>query len=209
MNSQICENPDEPRKNDTPIADADRRIEELKAHRAAIAERRRALIEPTEKVVAANPSAMHHKTTVGGVMVNAGFQAADADALAGLLDLKATALAARFHEAAKRQPDKTAAGVIADLLDTNQRELAARGLFLTWQKRLALYLEDRAEWLARDKEFRLHGEWREAEMTADQRWLIRATCRVLRIAMPGHLRRGQAADWLEENGANLNYGDFL
>ncbi|QDH35119.1 hypothetical protein [Porphyrobacter sp. YT40] len=208
MNSQICENPDEPRKTDTTIADADRRIEEINERRAAIAERRRALMEPTEKVVVANPSAIHHKITLGGVMVNAGFQAADADALAGLLDLEATILAARIHEAVNGQPGKKAAGVIADLLDINQRELAARGLFLTWQKRLALYLEDRAEWLARDEEHRLRGEWRNADMTADQRWLIRATCRVLRIAMPGHLRRGQAADWLEAHGANLNFGDF-
>lgn len=208
MNSQICESDDEPRRTNTTIADADRRIEDLNAQRAAIAERRRALFEPTEKVVVANPTTMHHKITLGGVMVNAGFQAAHADALAGLLDLDAMALAARMHEAADGQPEKTAAGVIADLLDISPRELSARGLFLTWQKRLALYLEDRAEWLARDEEFRLHGEWRNAELTADQRWLIRVTCRVLRIAMPGHLLRGAAADWLEENGANLNYGDF-
>ena len=207
MNSQICENPEEPGEI-IAIADADRRIEEINERRAAIAERRRALMEPTEKVVVANPSAMHHKITLGGVMVNAGLQAADADALAGLLDLEATALAARIHEAANGQPGKNAAGVIADLLDIDQRELAARGLFLTWQKRRALYLDDRAAWQARDEEHRLRGEWRNAEMTADQRWLIRATCRVLRIAMPGHLRRGQAADWLEAHGANLNFGDF-
>ncbi len=186
MNSQIYESDDEPRKTRTTIAGADRRIEELDAQRAAIAERRRALIEPTEKVIAANPTSMHHKITLGGVMVNAGFQAADADALAGLLDLEANALAERIHEAANGPPEKKAAAVLADLLDFRQRELASHGLFLSWQKRLALYLEDRAEWLARDEEFRLHGEWRNAEMTADQRWLIRVTCRVLRIAMPGH-----------------------
>lgn len=207
MNSRICEKPDEP-KDGTAIADADIRLEEVRTQRAAIAERRRALVEPTQKVIAANPTSMHHKITLGGVMVNAGFQAADADTLAGLLELEATALAARIHEAANGQPEKKAADVIADLLDIGQRELAAHGLFLSWQKRLALYLEDRAEWLARDEEFRLNGEWRNAEMTADQRWLIRVTCRVNRISMPGHLLRGAAADWLEENGANLNYGDF-
>jgi hypothetical protein len=208
MNSQIYESDNEPRKTDTAIAVADQRIEGINAQRAAIAQRRRALMEPTEKLVVANPTSMHHKITLGGVMVDAGFQAADADALAGLLNLEATALAARIQEAADGQPAKNVAGLIADLLDTEQRELAALGLFLTWQKRLALYLDDRAEWLARDEEFRLHGEWRSAEMTADQRWLIRATCRILRMAMPGHLLRGQAADWLEAHGANLSYGDF-
>jgi hypothetical protein len=208
MNSQIYESDDEPRKTEPTIAAADRRIEEINAQRAAIAERRRTLMEPVEKLVVANPTSMHHKITLGGVMVNAGFQAADADALAGLLDLEATALAARIHEAAAGQTAKNAAGVIADLLDTGHRELAARGLFLTWRKRRALYLEDRAEWLARDREFRLHGEWRNAEMTPDQRWLIRVTCRILRMAMPGHLLRGQAADWLDAHGANLSFGDF-
>lgn len=208
MNSQIYESGDEPRKTDTTIAGADDRVQQIHAQRAAIAERRRTLMEPVEKLVVANPTSMHHKITLGGVMINAGFQAADADALAGLLDLDAVALAARIHEAAAGQGIKNAASVIADLLDTDHRELAARGLFLTWRKKLALYLEDRAEWLARDEEFRLHGEWRNAEMTADQRWLIRVTCRILRMAMPGHLLRGQAADWLEAHGANLSFGDF-
>lgn len=208
MNSQIYESGDEPRKTDTTIASADDRIQQINAQRAAIAKRRRTLMEPTEKLVVANPTSMHHKITLGGVMINAGFQAADADALAGLLDLDAAALAARIHEAVAGQGIKNAASVIADLLDTDHRELAARGLFLTWRKKLALYLEDRAEWLARDEEFRLHGEWRNAEMTADQRWLIRVTCRILRMAMPGHLLRGQAADWLEAHGANLSFGDF-
>ena len=207
MHSQNYENPDELPSGAT-TADDDQRIEEIKAQRAAIAERRRALMEPLEKVVLANPTSMSHKITLGGVMVNAGFQAADADALAGLLDLEAKVLAARIHEVANGQHEKKAADVIAELVDIDQRELAARGLFLAWQKRLTVYLEDRAEWLARDEQFRLHGEWRNAEMTADQRSLIRATCRVLRMAMPGHLLRGQAADWLEAHGANLSYRDF-
>lgn len=208
MNSQICENEEEPDKAGDALAAADHRIAEIEAQRAAIATRRRALTEPTHKLVVANPTAMHHKITLGAVLVNAGFQASDADALAGALSTDPVIFAERFIDAAMKRPGTNTADVIADILDQDQREFAARGLFLTWQKRLALYLQDRAEWLARDEELRLHGEWRQAEMTGDQRWLIRVTCRILRIEMPGHLRRGQAADWLEEHGANLNYGDF-
>jgi hypothetical protein len=208
MNSQICDSNEEPVEGRGALADADFRLEEIQRQRAAIAERRRALAEPTHKLVTANPSSAYHKFTLGGVLVNAGFQAADADALAGLLGSDPALFIARFQGAASNRPQESAACVIADVLDLGERELAAHGLFLTWQKKLALYLEDRAGWLARDEQLQLHGEWRRDQMTPEQRWLIRATCRVLRIAMPGHLLRGEAADWLEAQGANLNYGDF-
>lgn len=208
MNSQIYDSGGEEDPKDI-LAAADRRIAEIERERAELAERRRALAEPSHKVVVANPSAMHHKTTLGGVLLNEGFQAADADALAGLFSIEARDFGSRFAIASEGRSDARSGEIIADLLDINNRELAALGLFAEWQRRLALYLEDRAEWLTRDEEFRLNGAWREAAMTADQRWLIRVTCRVLRIGMPGHLLRGQAADWLEDHGANLNYGDFI
>lgn len=208
MNSQICDSDAEPDEAGSLLTDADQRIAELEQRRATIAGRRRVLAEPTHKIVVANPSSMHHKITLGAVLVNAGFQASDADALAGLLDIEAVHLIDRLGPLASDRPTSSAAELLGHLLFLDQRELTARGLFLTWQKRLALYLEDREEWLARDEELRLNGEWRDRPMSADQRWLIRATCLALRIAMPGHLRRGQAADWLEAHGANLNYGDF-
>lgn len=208
MISQICDSDSRPEEPFDARVDADRRMSELEVQRSDIAARRRALAEPTHKVVAAAPSSMHHKITLGGVLVNAGLQACDADALAGLLSADALSVVEKLAERSVVHPGANAAELIADLLDLNQRELAARGLFLTWQKRMADYMEDRAEWLARDEELRLGGQWREAPMTAGQRWLIRVTCRALKIAMPGHLLRGQAAAWLDANGANLNYGDF-
>lgn len=208
MISQICDSDSRPEEPFDARADAGRRMSELEVQRSEIADRRRALAEPSHKVVVATPSAMHHKITLGGVLVNAGFQAFDADAFAGLLSADGASVVEMLALRSLAQPGATAAELIADLLDLNQRELAAQGLFLTWQKRMAAYIDDRSEWLARDEELRLGGEWREAPMTAGQRWLIRVTCRVLKIAMPGHLLRGQAAAWLDANGANLNYGDF-
>lgn len=191
------------------IADADRKLEDLDRQRLAIAERRRSLAEPTYKVVVAAPTAAHHKFTLGGVMVNAGFQAADADALAGLLGLGASEFATRFGTVSASSQGLRVSQVLTHLIDIDARALAGRGLHSAWERRLAQYREDRDEWLARDLDLRLEGEWRQLPMTADQRWLMRVTCRVLRIAMPGNLLRGQAADWLEEKGANLNYQEFV
>lgn len=208
MNSQIYDSGIGTDDTDEILARADVRIAQLKEARARIAEKRRALAEPSHKVVVANPSAMHHKITLGGVLVNAGLQAADANALAGLLSIGAAEFAERFVQASTQNPEALTSEIISNLLDVDARRLAALGLFAEWQRRLDLYLDDRAEWLERDEEFQLKGAWRDAAMTADQRWLIRVTCRVLAIGMPGHLLRGQAADWLEEHGANLNYGEF-
>lgn len=209
MNSQIYDFDDESDKSNEALTKADASIGEIERQRAEIAERRRALAEPTHKVVVANPSGMYHKTTLGGVLVNANFQAADADALAGLLSLDAADFIKRFANASASKPNTRAGAIIADMIDVGGRELGGLGLYAEWQRRLNLFLEDRQEWLARDEDLRLNGAWRDAAMTADQRWLIRVTCRVLKIEMPGHLLRGQAADWLENTGANLNYGDFV
>jgi hypothetical protein len=95
------------------------------------------------------------------------------------------------------------------MIDRFDRDLSARGLYETWARRLAVYDGDRAEWLARDAEFRLEGAWREEGMTRDQRWLIRVTCRLRCIDVPGHVSRGHAADWLEAHGANMNYREFV
>ena len=209
MNSQIYDSGDGTDDEEAISAKADDRVAQLCQMRSELAERRRALIEPSHKVVVANPSGMHHKITLGGVLVNAGFQAADANALAGLLSIGAAEFAERFFDAAQQADLAPVAQIIANLLDADARQLAGLGLFNDWRDRLSLYLDDRAEWLDRDEEFQLKGAWRKAPMTTDQQWLIRVTCRVLAIAMPGHLLRGQAADWLEKHGANLNYGDFI
>lgn len=208
MNSQICESGDEP-GNEKKKSSFNARIAELDRVIRQDAERQRALTEPVHKTVVATPTAMHHKITLGAVMVAAGFQAADADALAGLLGSPAMRLYNSLAVGVIDFDGKNAGQALADVLDRDARELEARGLYAGWERRFSLYAEDRAEWLNRDLEFRLEGAWRALEMTASQRWLVRVTCRVLQLPMPGHLLRGQAADWLEAHGANLNYENFL
>jgi hypothetical protein len=209
MKSQIYDKTDGQPDIDRILADADDRIGALSKQRAAVAERRRHLIEPAYKTVAANPTDMHHKIGLGAVLVHAGMRAYDADALAGLLASNGHHMLALGDELVDEDPGASLGTILTRLLDAQERELAARGLFATWRRRLDAYGDDRAEWLARDEEFRLEGAWREAPMTSGQRWLVRVTCRVRHLDLPGDLLRGEAADWLDANGANLNYREFV
>ncbi|MGY4396699.1 hypothetical protein ACVWZA_001884 [Sphingomonas sp. UYAg733] len=209
MDSQIYENADGQPDIDHILADADARITRLGEDRAAIDERRRALIAPRYKTVVAEPREVHNKIALGGVLVNIGLSAIDADALAGLLAFWADQVCADMDELIDTDPSVSFGAAIVMMIDRHDRDLSARGLYETWTRRLAAYDEDRAEWLARDAEFRLEGAWREEGMTRDQRWMIRVTCRLRGIDVPGHLSRGDAANWLEAHGANMNYREFV
>lgn len=209
MKSQNYENTDGDPAINRVLSDADARIAQLALDRAAIAERRRALVEPAYRTVVANPTDMHHKITLGAVMVNAGLTASDADALAGLLASGADQIMADAEHMTDSGPFTSFGRVLINLIDRHDRDLSARGMFETWCRRLAAYQEDRAEWLARDEEYRLAGAWRDLGMTTGQRWLVRVTCRIRNIDLPGHLSRGDAADWLDTHGANLNYREFV
>lgn len=209
MKSQIYENADCLRDIDQLFQDADAHAAKLAQDRKANAERRRALIEPTYKTVVANPTDIHHKIALGAVLVNIGLAAIDADALIGLLAAASEQVIAAVEEQMADDPAATFGKILIELIDQHERVLSARGVFETWQRRLAAYAEDRAQWLARDAEYRLGGAWRHESTTSGQRWLIRVTCRVRHIDLPGHLSRGDAADWLEAHGANLNYREFV
>ena len=209
MNSQIDENADGRPDIDRILDAADADIALLDEDRAAITERRRALVAPRYKTVIAQPSEVNNKIALGGVLVNYGLSAIDADALAGLLAFWADQVWSDMDDLIDTDPSVSLGQAIVMMIDRHDRDLSARGLYETWARRLAAYDEDRAEWLARDEEYRLEGAWRNEAMTRDQRWLIRVTCRLRRVDVPGHLSRGDAADWLEAHGANLNYREFV
>lgn len=209
MNSQIHENADGQPDIDRILDDADAGLARLDQDRAAITERRRALVAPRYKTVVAEPTEVHNKIALGGVLVNIGLSATDADALGGLLALWADQVWSDMDPLIDTDPCVSFGQAIVLMIDRHDRDLSARGIYETWARRLAAYDEDRAEWLARDDEFRLEGAWRDEGMTRDQRWLIRVTCRLRHIDVPGHLSRGDAADWLEAHGANMNYREFV
>lgn len=209
MDSQIYENADGQPAIDRILAEADADIERLVEDRTALAERRRALVAPRFKTVVAEPTEMHNKIALGGVLVNYGLSALEADALAGMMAFWADQVWSDMDELIDTDPSLSFGAAIVRMIDRHDRDLSARGLYETWARRLAAYAEDCAEWLARDAEFRLGGAWRHEAMTRDQRWLIRVTCRLREIDTPGHLSRGDAADWLEAHGANMNYREFV
>lgn len=209
MKSQIHETGDGLSAISDLLDDADAQIARLHQDRAAIAERRRELIEPRYKTVVVEPREVHNKIALGGVLVTQGLSAIDADALAGMLAFNADQVWADMDELIDTDPFVTFGQAIVLMIDRYERDLSARGLYATWLRRLANYGDDRAEWLGRDAKFRLQGAWREEPMTRDQRWLIRVTCRLRQIDVPGHLARGDAADWLDARGANLNYREFV
>lgn len=209
MISRIHENADGDPAIDRILDDADARIAALARDRASLAERRRALVEPRYKTVVANPSEVHHKLALGAVMANIGLSAIDADALAGALATIADQVMADMDDLIDADPFASFGSLLVTMIDRHERGLTARGLYESWVRRLALYLEDRDEWLARDAEFRLEGAWRQLHMTRGQRWLVRVTCRIRHLDLPGDLSRGEAGDWLEANGANMNYREFV
>ncbi|MBY0301288.1 MULTISPECIES: hypothetical protein [Sphingomonas] len=209
MNSQTDENAAGQPDIDRILNEADAAVAHLGEGRAAIAARRRALIAPRYKTVVAEPTEVHNKIALGGVLTNYGLSAIEADALAGLLAFWADQVWSDMDELIDIDPSVSFGQAIVMMIDRYERDLSSRGLYETWCRRLAAYDADRAEWLARDEEYRLEGAWREEGMTRDQRWLIRVTCRLRAIDMPGHLSRGNAADWLEVHGANMNYREFV
>ncbi|MBB5696980.1 hypothetical protein [Sphingomonas yantingensis] len=209
MDSRIYENADGQPDIDRVLEKADADLARLDEDRAAIAERRRALVAPRYKTVVAEPTEVHNKIALGGVLVNHGLSAIDADALAGLLAFWADQVWSDMDELIDTEPSVSFGQAIVMMIDRHDRDLSARGLYETWRRRLVAYDADRAEWLARNEEYRLEGAWREEGMTRNQRWLIRVTCRLRGIDVPGHLSRGDAADWLEAHGANLNYREFV
>lgn len=208
MKSQIYESGTASEEIERSLDEADARIAQLGQDRAATAKRRRALVEPAYKTVVSNPTDLHHKITLGAVLVTIGLTASDADAFAGLLASYADQVIADCETAVEPNPLASFGTALVHVIDQHERDLTGQGLFETWARRLAAYREDRAEWLVRDETFRLEGAWRAEAMTRGQRWLVRVTCRIRHLDLPGHLSRGDTADWLEENGANLNYREF-
>lgn len=209
MVSQIYDTDDGSPEVERMLAYADARIERLAADRALTAERRRALVAPAYKTVVAEPAQVHHKIALGASLVAAGLAATDADAVAGLLAADALQVLADAEVLIGAEPSLSFGQALVRLVDLHHRELTGRGLYETWCRRLAAYEEDRAAWLARDEQFRLEGAWRREPTTAGQRWLVRVTCRVTGIDLPGHLARGDAADWLAAHGANVSYREFV
>jgi hypothetical protein len=153
---------------------------------------------------ATEPHRNWHVYALGADLADCGLQGKDALALMGLRSLPMSRLVRLLLDAHDRQPGAYLARLLPGIIDAHRDELHARGLAVSLQRRWRAYQADLASWQAQPKDLK-QGSWRERPMTAEQRELVRVTATLLDVPMPEGLTRGAAADWLEANGANLNY----
>lgn len=177
----------------------------LGARHTADALRRRALLASATTWVKRDPKDVAGAIALGFVLRRRGMGAADSWRLDGLLGETVGEMIARLTAASHQLPDGDAGAVLVRAIDLAAAELAAKGEFLAWKRRADRYFDEHDAWLAADDEMRTAGDWRGLRMTMDQQDLIRATCALLEIDLPGHLMRGSAHDWLDAARANLRY----
>ncbi len=177
----------------------------LAMRHTADALRRRALLSSDAVWIRRDPKDVAGAIALGFVLRRRGLGAADSWRLDGLLGESAGELIARLTAASHQFPDGDAGAVLVRAIDLAAAELAAKGEYLTWKRRADRYFEEHEAWLAANDEMRATGGWRNLRMTMGQQDLIRATCALLEIDLPGHFMRGSAHDWLNAARANLRY----
>ncbi len=145
-----------------------------------------------------------HAYALGGDLADCGLQGGDAYALMGLRSLPIHRLIRLLLDAHDERPGIYVGRLLPGIIDTHRDELHARGLAASWQRRWIRYQDQLAAWQAQPDAVKA-GAWRDKPITMGQRELVRITATLLDLAMPVGLDRGGAADWLETQGANLNY----
>lgn len=148
------------------------------------------------------PSRISTLCTIGAEPVDAGVTAADVDAWRGLLACELGHLAELAENAGLG--GKSLLAALPDLLRIHRDVLTTLGQQELQHRRRERYLADCASWEATPEVVK-QGRWRGLRMTRGQRFEVIRTCQRLGIEPPGPLTRGEAADWLNRNGANLNY----
>ncbi len=150
------------------------------------------------------PSRVHQLAVVGAEAFDAGVPAADADAWRGLLYCSPALLDRLARQAGLHGGGRPLLTMLAELIETYREPLTRRGQVALFRRRRDRYLADCARWAATPPSVK-QGLWRSKRMTKGQRYEVIRTCQRLEIEAPGPMTRGEAADWLRANGANLNY----
>lgn len=177
----------------------------LAARHAADAIRRRTLLEQDHVLVKRDPKDVAGAIALGFVLVGRGLRAVDSWRLDGLLGESVDELIERLRTASTHLPNRDAGAVLVRAIDLGVAELNAKGEYAAWRRRADRYFTEHDEWLAADGALRESGEWRFLGMTSGQQELVRATCALVELDLPGHVLRGSAHDWLERKRANLLY----
>ncbi|MDX3910181.1 MAG: hypothetical protein QHC67_10225 [Sphingobium sp.] len=179
----------------------------LRARHAEYAIHRRALLQGDHSLVKRDPRDMASAIALGFTLVRIGLRAKDSWRLEGLLNETVDEVVERLLKAASHFKDQnTPVGlVLVRALDLGAYELMGRGEYEAWRRRALRYFEEHEAWLAAEPELRESGAWRDRRMSTDQQEMIRATCALIEIDLPGQLLRGSAHDWLSSFRASLTY----
>lgn len=179
----------------------------LSVRSAELASQRRLALQAEHTLVKRDPRDMASAIALGFVCVRLGLRAADSWKLEGLLSERVGSLVERLNEAAAHlgTGEHTGGEALVRALDLGGPELAAQGEFEAWNRRARRYFDEHEQWLEADLELRRSGKWRFKKMSTGQQELIRQTCALFEIDLPGHLTRGSAHDWLSQYKANLLY----
>ena len=92
-------------------------------------------------------------------------------------------------------------GLLKAITERHEEELNTLSALQNWASRKAAYDADCASWSR--AEAKTGDDWRSKPMTAGQRYHLADTAQILDIEFPEGMTRGDAADWLEANGANV------
>lgn len=140
------------------------------------------------------------KYALGGIMWNYGFRRGDAPALDALLTMSP----GEFVEACATNriaPSARVGSALAMLVDVNPAGLHSRGKALELDRRRDSYRRARHDW-EENGDNGPNAKWRSRTVTRNQRFLIAEVCASAQIEPPELMTRGQAADWLESQGAH-------
>ncbi len=145
-----------------------------------------------------------HLYALGADLFECDLRGQDAHALMGLWSLPLQKFLELLIEAHDAQPGVYLARLLPSIIDGHRDELHARGVAVSRQRRWVEYSADLERWRTQPMNVK-QGCWRDLPMTGGQRELVRVTATLLDLPLPEGMTRGSAADWLEANGANINY----
>lgn len=185
-------------------AKATRLITRLETEIAATADQRAVMSKAFDHPVVVEPHRDHHAYHLGADLHFCGLATGDGLAMMGLMSMGPAHVAALLAVAAKDHPAIYVARLWPRLIDANREEYEARGRFVRWQRRWAMYKEEADSWRGYFLESP-DGSWRELHMTSSQRYLVQDCAVLARIDIPEGMTRGAAHDWLQKNGANAVY----
>lgn len=142
------------------------------------------------------------KYALGMPLYGYGLRYTHVAALAGLGTLDMSVMLERLASVPGRR--RTLGGRLLLALEPGFAELDRRGRRSAFNRGAVAYA-DRCETFATREAASEDRSWREAPVTRRQRWTMFDTAVALGIALPTCRTCGEAADWLEANGAILKY----